>query len=110
MRRSPSSDERVELLTVPQGSGFKKVTNNRLSLFSERRKSAPTYRLSVTINDCVHIFEIKCKNFFASVEKFTFFLTVQCVCIVGYWYLLHKFFMYGTVLCRDLLILFLSLF
>jgi hypothetical protein len=25
MRRSPSSDERVELLTVPQGSGFKKV-------------------------------------------------------------------------------------
>jgi hypothetical protein len=72
MRRSPSSDERVELLTVPQGSVFKKVRNNRLSLFSERQKSALTYRLSVTINEimkvlfCVHIFVIKCYKNFAS--------------------------------------------
>jgi hypothetical protein len=38
MRRSPSSDERVELLTVPQGSGFKKVKNNRLYLFPKNTK------------------------------------------------------------------------
>jgi hypothetical protein len=38
MRRSPSSDERVELLTVPQGSGFKKVTINRPFFFPKDTK------------------------------------------------------------------------